>query len=234
MNLFETRQSTKKLGNFIFSSRFDGGNACEFKCQNSTTFEVFPASDNHGHVSGITYRYWWMFSVRGFQSIDDSITISIKNATSQSRLYTWGLKPVFRIGHYGSWERIPVPITLIQGETTISIKFTISAALIVNVLANRLRWADTLSLLYLPMDPFKFVSAGDRIALNRVFDNVNQPGVSDLMPSFRSSYLNNLKLLAIFPWLRVTSSENYHFIIEVFIILFVVFKEPPSILGSSI
>jgi hypothetical protein len=220
MNIFESRQNTKKLGNYVFTSRFDGGNACEFRSPSQSAFEVYPASDNHGHVGGITYRYWWCFSVRGFKSLDDTITISIKNATSQSRLYTWGLKPVFRIGHYGGWERIPVPITLIQGDSTVSIKFSISAATIISVMSNRLRWADTLALLYQPMDPYKFVSAGDRIALNKVYSNLSTP--SDVLMNFRSSYLNNMKLLAIFPWLRVTSSENYHFIIEVILFIIII------------
>jgi hypothetical protein len=230
MNGFETRQTFKKLGNYTFSSRFDGGNACDFKLQNPTTFEVFPASDNHGNVSGTTYRYWWFFSVRGFQSLDDSITITIRNATSQSRLYTWGMKPIFRIGHYGSWERIPVPLTLIQGETTISVKFSISAASIINVLNNRLRWADSLSLLYVPMDPYKFVSARDRIALNSASGLAKQSSSSELLGSYRCSYLNNLKLLAIFPWLRITNSDNYHFIIEVFILNII----HSNILGSDL
>jgi hypothetical protein len=53
MIYFETRQCTKKLGNFTFNSRFDNGNACDFKQagnSGSNSFEVYPASDNHGFL----------------------------------------------------------------------------------------------------------------------------------------------------------------------------------------
>jgi hypothetical protein len=47
----ENRQCTKKFGNYVFSSRFDGGNACDFKPIDSTNqIEVYPAADAQGFI----------------------------------------------------------------------------------------------------------------------------------------------------------------------------------------
>jgi hypothetical protein len=89
-----------------------------------------------GMNSGTSYRYWFCFSVRGFSHIDDIITITIKNSAYHHHFISAGAKPMFRIGHYGAWERIPVQMTLLETSQN-SVRFTVSASALLAVLNKR-------------------------------------------------------------------------------------------------
>ena len=160
-------------------------------------------------ISSTPYRFWWMFSVRGYSSIDEKLTFTLKSVSAQGTLVRNGMRPLFRIGHFGPWERIPTSVTLSSTESTCNLTFSFSASTLISTLNKRLRWFDSLQ--------FFPTTLTDHITSSSQY----QPFLG---PNFQHILRSKLKesdhkagdnvLLAVFPWLESIPREHQGKIIE--------------------
>ncbi|KAA6402990.1 MAG: hypothetical protein EZS28_001481 [Streblomastix strix] len=201
------RHLIKRIGKYTFSSDFDGGNMMDVRTANNQNFDVYPAADCQGTPMNTNYRYWWCFSIRGFSSIDEQIVITVRYVSSQGALFRNGMRPTFRIGNFGPWERISSQVTVTNHENSASITFIVSINSILTSLLHRLSWADSLSLI--PNSPIQ--KQFEKIICQE--DSLNKAKYSFFSDSL--SPMHKLHLITqIFPWISSTPPEYFHFIIE--------------------
>lgn len=101
---------TRTFENVTISSRFDGGNL-ENIMKQSEVYDIFISQDQAPYSLEDNYRNWFQFCITGAQK-GDYLTFRIANMKNQSKLYTQGLKPVYKVmtkagKEVRKWERIP-------------------------------------------------------------------------------------------------------------------------------
>jgi hypothetical protein len=112
---------------------FDSGNLYSVNRVNDSSYDLYVSSDAKPYIDEILYKGWFYFSITGIRP-STTVTFTIKNMKNQSKLYTAGLRPVFKtVSADGSktvipWRRIPSkPIFSYNEDTEIFIlKWTFS------------------------------------------------------------------------------------------------------------
>lgn len=117
----------------VISSMFDSGNLYKVNRVSENSYDLFVSSDGKPYVEEILYRGWFYFSITGIRP-STTVTFTIRNMKNQSKLYTAGLRPVFKTvsGDGGkvvtSWRRIPSKpsFTYNEDDDIFTLKWTFS------------------------------------------------------------------------------------------------------------
>lgn len=103
------------------SSMFDSGNLYKVNKINDQLFDLYISADAQPYASEILYKGWFHFSITGVQP-SSTITFTIRNMKNQTKLFTAGLRPVFKtVSADGKkvivpWRRIPSKPTFTYNE----------------------------------------------------------------------------------------------------------------------
>ena len=121
---------TRTFENCTISSRFDGGNLEDVQRQ-SDVFDIFISQDQAPYSSEDNYRNWFSFCITGAQK-GDYLNFRIANMKNQSKLYTQGMRPVYKVvsktgKEVRKWERIPsiVKHNYNEEENIFSVSFSV-------------------------------------------------------------------------------------------------------------
>lgn len=117
----------------VISSMFDSGNLAKITRVSEYTYDLYISPDSKPYVDEILYRGWFYFSITGIRP-SGTVTFTIKNMKNQTKLYTAGLRPVFKtVSADGSkivtpWRRIPSKPTFNYNEESelFNLKWTFS------------------------------------------------------------------------------------------------------------
>lgn len=71
-------------------------------------FNLWTSPDASGTIYENGNRTWFYFSVRGGSLLNKTLRFNIMNLNRQSRLYSQGLNPFFRVSHgkHSTWQRV--------------------------------------------------------------------------------------------------------------------------------
>mmetsp|Transcript_33874 Transcript_33874/g.52761 ORF Transcript_33874/g.52761 Transcript_33874/m.52761 type:complete len:523 (+) Transcript_33874:439-2007(+) len=110
-------QSTWTFGNLRISSEFCSGNiaAVEALDDANTQFELRTGPDCMGMPCETNYRTWFYFSISGAKK-DQMVTLTVMNLNPQTKMFNQGMKPSYRVGEGGKWERLPQEVSYWSGE----------------------------------------------------------------------------------------------------------------------
>lgn len=110
-------QGTWDFGSLVFSSEFCSGNIASVEALDETNsaFELRTAPDCAGTENETNYRTWFHFSIAGGVK-DQVVNLTVNNLNPQAKMFNQGMKPVYKVGDGGKWERIPQEVTHSCGE----------------------------------------------------------------------------------------------------------------------
>lgn len=103
------------------SSMFDAGNLFKVTKPADNCFDLWISSDAKPYSDEILYKSWFYFSITGVRP-STTINFTIRNMKNQSKLFTAGMRPVFKtVSADGSkviipWRRIPSKPTFTWNE----------------------------------------------------------------------------------------------------------------------
>ena len=117
-----------RFGSILFCSEFDSGNLHQvFQDESSNNcFNLYPSSDAAECVESETYRTWFHFYVTGIER-GTTLCFTLKNLTNQSKLYSFGMRPFYRVIPHSSphWQPIPtVPFYSKEGSPSFDVTFS--------------------------------------------------------------------------------------------------------------
>lgn len=94
------------------SSMFDSGNLYKAVKVGENSFDLYISADSQPYADEILYKAWFYFSISGVRP-STTVTFTIRNMRNQSKLYTAGMRPVFKSTSEDgskvltSWRKIP-------------------------------------------------------------------------------------------------------------------------------
>ena len=100
---------------------FDSGNLYKVNKVGDSAFDLYISADSKPYVSEILYKGWFYFSITGVKP-STTVTFNIRNLKNQTKLFTAGLRPVFKtVSAEGNkviipWRRIPSKPTFTYNE----------------------------------------------------------------------------------------------------------------------
>jgi hypothetical protein len=133
-------QGTWRFGTIVISSEFCSGNIGSVVQLSDSSFELSTSPDCAGTPYEISYRTWWetcshglypqnnnkqkkshfllyrfYFSISGVKK-DQMLSLCVSNLNPQTKMFNQGMKPVWRKGTAGRWERLTQDVTCSCGE----------------------------------------------------------------------------------------------------------------------
>jgi len=116
-------QKTWIFEHLTVSSDFCSGNLAHAESDDGTQLDLRTCADMQETPHSTNYRTWFHYSVSGAKK-DETIVMCISNLNPQAKMYNQGLKPVYRVGAKGKWERLNTEVTHSCGENkNFQIKF---------------------------------------------------------------------------------------------------------------
>lgn len=113
------------------SSRFDSGNLGKVVKVGDNAFDLWLSGDGEPYVEEELYKTWFYFSITGVRP-STTVTFTIRNMKNQTKLYTAGMRPVFKTTTSDgnktliSWRKIPAKpsFTWNEEEEIFTLKWT--------------------------------------------------------------------------------------------------------------